>query len=141
MDRDATAMMGALARSLAAATADPPAYFSQLTTCMRGPCQQEVSKCRQGRQAPCLPATAKKGARAACEELRVRVLLRETARCNTNQKIAVGVKREIAKRAEAQGLGDNETVLTPHARRPLLLAQTSQTVPRCRPGQRSATRS
>ena len=71
MDRDATAMMGALARSLAAATADPPAYFSQLTACMRGPCQQEVSKCRQGRQAPCLPATAKKGARAACEELRV----------------------------------------------------------------------
>ena len=140
MDRDATAMMGALARSLAAATADPPAYFSQLTACMRGPCQQEVSKCRQGRRAPCLPATAKKGARAACEELRVQVLLRETARCNTNQKIAVGVKREIAKRAEAQGLADNETV-RPTPLEASFLVQTSQPVPRCRAEQRSGTRS
>ena len=53
-----------------------------------------------------------------CDDLRVNIKLRETARCNTNAKIAQGVKMEIAKRANAQGLPD-----TPQVKEAMLAAK------------------
>ena len=88
----------------------PADALGQLLACMRGPCQQEISKCRQGARTPCPPKHAKAQARVMCDELRVKIMLRETARCNTNAKIAQGVKMEIAKRAKAQGLPDTPQV-------------------------------
>lgn len=110
MDQDAKAMMSSMAQAMLRNAEAPADALGQLLACMRGPCQQEISKCRQGARAPCPPKHAKAQARVMCDELRVKIMLREIARCNTNAKIAQGVKMEIAKRAKAQGLPDTPQV-------------------------------
>jgi hypothetical protein len=118
MDQDAKAMMGSMAQAMLRTADVPSDAFATLLSCMRGPCQQEISKCRQGSRSPCPPKHAKAQARAMCDDLRVKIMLRETARCNTNAKIAQGVKMEIAKRAKAQGLPD-----TPQVKEAMLAAE------------------
>ena len=118
MDQDAKAMMASMAQAMLAGPEAPSNMFSRLVGCMRGPCQQEISKCRQGGRSPCPPKYAKAQARVMCDDLRVRIMLRETARCNTNAKIAQGVRKEIAKRAKAQNLPD-----TPEVRQAMLEAE------------------
>lgn len=103
-------MMASMAKAMTCHAAAPSEAFPQLLVCMRGPCQQEISKCRQGSRSRCPPKHARAQARLMCEELRVQIMLRETARCNTNTKIAQGVQIEIAKRAKAQGLPDTPQV-------------------------------
>jgi|EP01047_Picozoa_sp_COSAG01_P011575 hypothetical protein len=49
-DPAAKAMMESLAHSISAET---PALFGAALQCMRQRCQQTISKCRQGRRAPC----------------------------------------------------------------------------------------
>ena len=118
MDQDAKAMMTSMAEAMVRGDAASGASFQQILACMRGPCQQEISKCRQGSRSPCPPKHAKAQARVMCDDLRVKIMLRETARCNTNAKIAQGVKMEIAKRAKAQGLPD-----TPQVKEAMLAAE------------------
>ena len=108
MDKDAKAMMAAMAEGISGSTSS--GLFNRLLFCMKGPCQKEISMCRQGGRSPCPPKFAKAQARVMCEDLRIKIFLRETARCNTNAKIAMGVKKEIAKRAKAQNLPDTPTV-------------------------------
>lgn len=49
-DPVAKAMMESLAKSI---TAETPQLFGAAMQCMRQSCQQTISKCRQGKRAPC----------------------------------------------------------------------------------------